>query len=278
MNVEPAGAVAAREDPRSTIELISAALSETDEHAVWSPIGILKWRGTREIFEAARGLCDSECPCERDLGATILGELGLPTRAFPDESVAILNRMLDSEEDEEVLGAIAFAMGHLRHEGAVASLVKRKNHPSADVRYAVVFGLLTHETDPAITALIELSTDEDDDVRDWAAFGLGSQIDTDTPAIREALIQRLADPHDDTRAEALVGLARRHDERVVEPLIEELAGEWVGRMAVEAAQELGDVRLLPGLLELREWWDVDVKLLDDAISRCQAADRAATRA
>jgi HEAT repeat protein len=106
----------------------------------------------------------------------------------------------------------------------------------------------------AIKALIELSRDKDSDVRDWATFGIGTMIDTDTHEIREALLARVTDPDDDTRGEALVGLARRKDERVLEPLINELTGESVGLLAIEAAEELGNPRLGPALLSLKEAW------------------------
>jgi hypothetical protein len=34
---------------------------------------------------------------------------------------------------------------------------------------------------------------------------------------------------------------------------------------------LGDPGLLPALIELRAWWDVDVVLLEEAIRRCDPA-------
>jgi HEAT repeat protein len=91
-------------------------------------------------------------------------------------------------------------------------------------------------------------------VRDWATFGLGTQIDTDTPEIREALHQRLNDPDADTRAEAMVGLARRKDLSALEPILEGLSGDEVDDLVIEAAAELGDPRLLPALVELKSKW------------------------
>jgi HEAT repeat protein len=210
------------------------------------------------------------------LGADILGQLGNPQRAYPDESLAILCRMLESEKDEEVLCAAAVGLGHLNDTRAAAPLARLQDHPSAEVRSSIVHALLTQEEAPAISALIALSADENDHVRDWATFGLGSQIDTDTPEIRETLIRRIADPHDDTRAEALMGLARRRDKRVVEPLRQELSSECVGTLVVEAAREIGDARLYSALVALQEWWDLDEALLEEAIARCAGEPAPAT--
>jgi hypothetical protein len=41
-------------------------------------------------------------------------------------------------------------------------------------------------TDFVLAELIDLSRDEDDEVRDWATFQLGSQMDLDTAEVREA--------------------------------------------------------------------------------------------
>jgi HEAT repeat protein len=118
--------------------------------------------------------------------------------------------------------------------------------------------------------LIELSKDPVDEVRDWATFGLGSILGIDSTQIRDALADRLDDTHFDTSCEALVGLATRKDPRAFERTLELLQSEAVPRLAVDAAQALGDPRLLPALRDLKGWWDVDTDLLDKAIARCGA--------
>jgi HEAT repeat protein len=259
----------AREDPRSTQDLISIALTGSDEHAAWEPIGVLQWRGTRDVLVAAQRLCASPCQKEQALGARILGQLGLPERTFPDESLEALLELLRGSEDAEVLYSAAIACGHLKDARAIEALLKFKSHASDKVRYGVVYGLLSQEDDRAIRALIELSADSDTDVRDWATFGLGQLIDSDTPEIREALCVRLTDEDVHTRAEALMGLARRRDERVIQPLLEELTPERVFTLVVEAAGETEDPRLHPALVALRGQCNVDDAFLEEAITRCR---------
>ena len=90
------------------------------------------------------------------------------------------------------------------------------------MRYAVVHALSGYDENQAIGALVSLSADLDRDVRNWATFGLGSQIDSDSTTIREALLARAVDADDEIRGEALVGLARRDETRVVPAIIHEL--------------------------------------------------------
>jgi HEAT repeat protein len=87
-----------------------------------------------------------------------------------------------------------------------------------------------HDEPLAIQSLIELTKDEDARVRDWATFALGQQVDADTPSLRDALIERLTDSDDDARGEALIGLARRGDRRLIPALIDELESESVGTL------------------------------------------------
>ena len=258
-----------RNDQRPTEELIRTALAEEDEDAAWEPVVILHYRGSPEVFESARDLCKRDNPRKQILGADILGQLGIPERTFPEESLAILLGTLDTEEDSDVLAAAAMALGHIRDERAIEALVRMKNHPSENVRFGVVHGLSTYEDKSAISALLELSADEDEDVRNWATFGIGSLIDTDTSEIREALFQRLDESDHEIRGEALVGLARRGDERVVEYLLKELSSNEVGTLAIEAARDIARPQLYPSLIKLKEWWDVDQELLEEAISACQ---------
>jgi hypothetical protein len=69
--------------------------------------------------------------------------------------------------------------------------------------------------------------------------------------------------------EALVGLARRKDERVIEFLLKELTSSCVGYLVLEAAEEIGDFRLYTALVDLRKWLTNDRDLLESAIASCQ---------
>jgi len=263
------------EDSRSTPELIQVALTTafpmTDyDDEGWHAIHVLKKRGTREIFDAARALCERDDLQGQNVGANILGELGFDQGyPFRAESLPILFRLLANQTDVEVLSTTCWALGHLGDPSAVEPLVKLKNHPHGDVRQAIVRGLWTHDDPLAVQALIELSTDEDEVIRDWATFGLGSQIDLDTPAIREALYARLGDSHSNTSGEAVIGLARRKDERMIQPLIDFLMMGDVGNMLLRAAEEMADLRLLPALLHLKGMPDYHHSTdLDRAIAAC----------
>jgi HEAT repeat protein len=259
-----------RNDPRPTEELINLALTEEDEHAAWNAVTVLQFRATREVLEAAQNLCKSERAKERELGANILGQLGVPDRAFPDECLATALELLETDQEVQVLSAACIALGHLHDPRAIGPLVGLKNHPSEDVRYGVVHGLSGQRDDLAIATLIELSADEDSDVRDWATFELGTILDdVDTPQIREALFARLGDPDDDTRGEALASLARRKDERVLVPLTRELeeAADDAGPLVFEAAEKLGDPRLCPVLLKIKAL-GVEDSYLEKALAAC----------
>jgi HEAT repeat protein len=119
--------------------------------------------------------------------------------------------------------------------------------------------------------------DPDPTVRDWAALGLGSLLEVDTPAVRDALATRLNDEEGDTAGEAALGLARRGDPRVFTYVLARLAEPDVGNLLVEAAGALGDPRLLPLLQRLKAdgWQDDDPrpKVLDDALANCSRTHR-----
>jgi HEAT repeat protein len=224
------------------------------------------------VLEAAKVLCDSNALRERMLGADILGQLGIPDRTFPEECFQTLKKMLAKEEDEGVLQAITIAFSHLQDLRAVELVAPLRRHSNPDVRFAVVRGITQHGSDLAISTLIQLLGDQDNNVRDWATFGLGSIIKTDSQEIRTALLARLSDSDEDVRAEAMVGLAIRKDIRVLDMVIEELESSDVGILALEAAEELADPRLVPALLELKAAWsgngDQHTRRLYEALAAC----------
>jgi HEAT repeat protein len=257
-----------KHDPRPLEELIATALTEPDEDLAWEAVCVLHFRGSKQVLGRASELCRSPQIAERRLGANILGQLGLPERTFPSECLEILLAMLNGESDASVLQATLVALWHLAQPEAIDPALQLRRHFDPEVRHAVVLALTGYDDNRAIEGLIELSQDEDSDVRDWATFGLGTQIDLDTPAIRQALFQRLTDVDQDTRGEAMVGLAKRKDPRVIWAISEELASDSVSRLAVEAAQCTAAPGLHAQLVALRDRFDIHDAFLEEAIQAC----------
>ena len=253
-------------DPRTVDELINAALSELDEDKSWAAISALHFRGTVLILTRAETLCASVCPRERRLGADILGQLGVPDRSYPTECKSILANMLAREDDATVLQAVLVALSHLPGSSVRFARQGSRITLTPTLRYSVVFALTGCEDPIAVKTLLRLTTDSD--VRDWATFGLGSQLKLDTPEIRTALIARLDDPDDDTRGEAMIGLARRKDQRVIGAIERDLSTDATEK-AIEAAELIASPSLLPSLMALRESLDGSPRGLDRAINACQ---------
>jgi HEAT repeat protein len=252
--------------------LFELALTSKDEERAWSAIQRLHGVATEEIFTKAIALCHSQDARERRVGVAVLAQHGLPQQAFPEQIMHVLLTLLETEDTPEVLASIGVALGHRADARGIGPLLPFQQHPDPDVRHGVVFGLLG-QTDPrAVACLIALSADPEAYVRDWATFGLAVQIDTDTPALREALHARLHDPDGNTAGEAMVGLARRKDARVIAPLLAVLQTGAVGSLPLEAAAELADPLLLPALEQLQAQWgnnqDWPYQLLQEAIVAC----------
>lgn len=258
-------------DMRINIEQItSAALSTKDEQEYWELVMTLHNAGTREVFETARKLCGSHNASERIFGVDILGQLGVPERTYPRESVDVLLEMLTVDESPEVLYSTAVALGNYGDDRALTPLARLCNHANALVRQGVAIGLAGQTSEQAIQLLITLSSDPDRDVRDWATFRLGSSplLDNiDTPEIRNALTRRI-DDDPEIRSAALRGLAIRDDKKVIAPLQEDLSREEVFDDAVEAALVIADPVLCSTLIDLRNRLSTSWQLLDDAIEAC----------
>lgn len=119
-----------------------------------------------------------------------------------------------------------------------------------------------------VKTLIEWMSDPDSEVRDWATTALAASGDA-SPIVRDALLARVADADFDVRSEAILGLARRRDQRVLPFLKEALQAERVGQLYVEAAGYASDQQLVEPLELLRSWWDIDASLLEEVIERCR---------
>ncbi len=241
---------------------LAASRKDPDGPARWDHIRSIE--ADEEVFVEACGLCASESPVERRLGCDLLAHVLSEYEDFRPRGLATLRPLVDDPDDQVVMSAVT-ALGHAEPDD-IAFLERFVTHESSELRFAVALAINTHTSDKAVAMLVEFSRDADDDVRNWATFGLGTQRDRNDEVIRNALAARLDDPHDEVREEALVGLARRKDERVIEPLRKALSGKTVAELSVEAAKELASPELLPALQKLLSWWPGDEELLVAAIA------------
>ena len=276
-------------------EVVEAALrEEPDSHERWHHVVTLHKRGDDESFLAAAELLDSPNPDRRALGADILAQLGaapgvpVEDRPLAGPAFQLLLQRIGMEPHPDVLQSIATAFGHLADPRGIPALHALRSHPNEDVRHAVVFGLLGEDDALAVETLVELSRDPDPNLRDWATFGLGTQIERDDPQIREALVARLDDPDDNTRGEALRGLAARGDERAIPRLLMELESHaeledpsLVEEALLALAGRSPDARLCPHVERARHEWDEACpgeRMPDDFQAAVQACEKLEGRA
>jgi hypothetical protein len=240
-----------RSDPLSTGELLSlvnAKDMDADNEEYWKPVRVLQHRLPSE-FEVIQTLSRSAIAKEQDDAATILGQNYVKEKYDVVRCQTALAEMLSRPIiSSPPLASILFALGHLKAPGYVEILLRFQHHPDSSVRYAVTTSLGGSAEEPAIRALIELSRDQDFEVRDWATFGLGSLVDADSEEIRQALVDRLTESEDEVRGEALVGLVERHDDRAIAPLIREL-NQWRNHPLIKDCAEK--------LVEDKENFDVE---------------------
>src|SRR5205807_8023534 len=172
--------------------------SDYDDDAPWQAVHALRLLGTLEVFERAVELCESDSPLARARGADILAQLGKTashsTNSFPGESYSVVVRLLQQETEPLPLAAAIAALGHIDNPSAVPLIASFYSHPSSKVRFDVAFALGCFPNESrSVATLLELMQDTDEDVRDWATFGLGVLGDADSAEIRDALFRCLSD-------------------------------------------------------------------------------------
>jgi HEAT repeat protein len=227
-------------------ELFAQASSgDYEDDTSWEAVSALRRAGTREIFDRAAEWCNSATPLLRARGADVLAQLGQttehPNNIFPEQSYLVVSTLLQREKEPLPLNAAIAAMGHIGNPQAVPLLVKYIRDPSPKIRFTLAFALGCFPNDPgAVEALLVLMEDSDADVRDWATFGLGVLGNADSVEIRDALLRRVGDSDENAREEAMIGLSKRKDQRVLEPLIAILEQPDVPSRAIEAADLMLD--------------------------------------
>jgi HEAT repeat protein len=222
-------------------ELFAETLKgEYDDEAPWHAVHALRQIGSREVFDRAAAWCRSDEPLQRARGAEVLAQLGCtsdhPENNFPEESFNAVVALAENEKHIEPLSSAIHALGHIGDPRATPLLVRYTTHPESEIRFAVACACGSFANEPAVVAvLLELMRDADEDVRDWATFGLGTLGTVDTPEIRDAFAERLNDSSADVVDEALAGLAQRRDPRALPLILERLRQPDVDDHTLESA-------------------------------------------
>lgn len=182
----------------------------------------------------------------------------------------------DTESNVSVLANVAVALKFMELSPKIAhATITLTYHLNENVRFFAtqsLSGMLdgASATNAVLDRLIELSADEDGDIRDWSTFGLVNLVEIyeiDDQRIRDAFFARVNDRHYDARAEAFYGLAVSKDMRGVEPLKKYLTNSnTVGTLSIKASLAFASSELYEPLLALKKWWDLDDDLLNKAIA------------
>jgi len=246
----------------SVVERYRRAIEQEYRENSWegswdSSLALVHYRGGEEEFRLGKTYLSSDDPLDRTVGADILGQLGWRDETFLDDSVSLLITALQDKVDSVVYCACV-ALGHRSDPRAIAHVIELAKNPSTEIRNGVVFALLGHTSTEAIDTMLTLTRDDDLETRNWAMFGLGTQIDTDTPEIRAALFKGTSDEDNEIRGEALVGLANRKDHRALELLLSEWKNyDDVSMLSVEAAELIASPRLYSTLIDLSATLDLE---------------------
>ena len=224
-------------------KLFSRLQNNKSQKNYWDYISILRQRTTKEVFEKSVQFAQSKNPKEKIIGIDVLSQLGILPRPFLKQTIKLFFELLKDEKNPKVLRSLLFAIGHNNENltskqiGKLAEFTTTKNPL---IKEGLVSSLLMINHPKAIESLITLSSDKISHIRDWATFGLGTQIDEDNLEIRNALWKRVKDKHQETKLEAILGLAKRKDDGIKPIIVQELLNGEYGIVLFEAIEEIGD--------------------------------------
>ncbi|WP_224276063.1 HEAT repeat domain-containing protein [Streptomyces sp. LS1784] len=253
-----------------------ASEADQDSHAYWALVReAAEGESGETALRCGLGLLDSADVLERQVGCDLVGNAAGAHESLRSEAATALMALAEAETEVRVLRSLVVGLGWAQDPRAVPVLVRLSEHEDADLRLQVASAIGSASSGlpdgPDVRALIRLTEDQDPEVRNWAAFTLGVQLDQDTTAIRDALWKCTTDEYGEVREEGARGLARRHDLRAV-PLIAQLLGsdDWSHLLTLDAAAILGVPELLPAL----DACEFDACETDRAIAACDPARRA----
>lgn len=220
-------------------DALDTFLAEPDDERRYEALAAYVLEEPSRARHVATAACDDPSPERRAIAVDVLGQVTTVDRGAAAAVARLLLDRLEQEQDAHVLASLVAALGHAAQPVGLPSVLRLAGHPDAQVRAAVAFALPSLGLDdPALAALRALTADPNDEVRDWATFAL-AESDAKDVATVAALAARTDDQDDDTRAEAIYGLARRHDQRAMALIQGELDRPSHGKLIEDARDRLG---------------------------------------
>lgn len=232
-------------------KLIYRLINNKTNKSRWDNISVLRRRPSEELFSKCVELTQSKDPKIRSIGIDILAQFGSPPRPFLKETLTLYFELLNIESDSEVLMSLLYAIGHNNDnlsEQQIEKLCSFHNNDNNWIKEGLVSAIGFIDDLHVIDVLIKLSADKLSHIRNWATFFIG-QGERNNKNIREALWKRVNDKHQETKLEAICGLAKRKDSRIIEIIKRELIDCEYGTLLFEAIIEVGDKEFLPLLQE-----------------------------
>lgn len=226
-------------------KIFSRLLNNKTQKTFWDNITELRKRPNKEVYNQAYNLSKSNNEKEKIIGIYVLAQLGFKPRYQQDKTVSLYFDLLKNEKSPKVISAILSSISHNNeniNDNQISKLVK---YSYSNVRFDLTLAISGLENNRAINTLIGLSNDKDSDIRNWATFALGTQIESDTEEIRTALWNRVNDSDFQTKSESIIGLANRMDKRIKEVIISELKTGDFGTLLFDAILKLNDKDFLP---------------------------------
>lgn len=233
-----------------TSEQLFLRLSRNQTRATyWDNILELRKRPTKDVFLLAKSYANNSNDKIKEIGIDVLAQLGLKERPFQQLTLNLFFDLLQQPQSPKILKALLYGLSHNNDNLSSKDLVliiPYKNHRSKIVRLAATFALSGIENELAINALLELMQDKDASIRDWATFGIGSLIESDSPSIQNALKINSQDTDMNVRHEAIRGLANRNVE-VLNMVEDEIKHDTTSNLLFEVIQDLNATQFLPQL-------------------------------
>lgn len=223
-------------------KLIFKAIHNKTETSYWENIHELRMRPSDLLFNRCLQLISSQNEKEKRVGIDILAQLGSGHRPYLKETLALYFNLLENEQDELILNQVLFGIGH-NNENLTAKQIEKicaiYQIGSSLVYEGLIFALGFIDTPKTIDILIQLSEGRKGSHRDWATFFL-AESKKNNKKIRQALWNRVGDRHYNTRLEAIMGLAKRKDQRVIEIIKQEIENPDYGIGIFEEILNLKD--------------------------------------